>query len=539
MAVAPLSRVRVRSDLEGLGALVGALIGFGRFHPSRREGLVQDIRLVLWASRAQGVYGRAHEILRRPELQAVPPGGPIDYEVGDVGQFLVDLEDDVAFIERNLPLAPSPEDRRALVVLLRSIRDVALGLFNDLNRLLVVPGSEEAVTIEGFVPTSRAPAFAQAVGSHLVLSEPVLRRGADDPYVPTLLVNPRAIALFERITLDRGIPRYSEIDPTPIVALVFPLFFGIMFGDLGHGFALLGAGLYLAYRTRFVYWGHLIAAFGVSAALVGLLRGVFFGVTFASPVSRFVTLPPAFSAEATFSYLPLLLEAALVVGTLHLASAYAIAVANAGRSRRYEEVAVNALPTLLLYAALVPFGFAVLGAGLRPWAVFSVTAPTPFFTGFLGVAIPVADTAYVTVPVILGAFLALVFGGALWAVVGRHGKAVVPALRAGLHRSVTRPLEFVLNTLSYVRLAALLVANTLLTGLIARFLVLGWAGVVVAALLNLPLMAMEGLIVYLQDMRLHWMEWLSKFYAGTGTAFDPLSLESRAFRVAWVAAPAA
>ena len=534
MAVARLTRVRVATDTPGLGRLVASLVGFGRFHPSKREGLVQDIRVLLWASRAQSVYGAATELLRSEALRGAAKGPftPIDFEIADVGAFLQDLEEDLEFLARNLPLVRDEADRRAIASLLRGTQGVGLALFHDLSRLMAVPDPTGRSVLEGFVPSRALPEFRTRVGDALIEAEPVLRRGQDDPYVPTLLVNPRAISLFEKLTLDRGIPRYSEIDPTPIVALIFPLFFGIMFGDLGHGVTLLAVGLYLAYRTRYVYWGELITVFGIAAGLVGFARGVFFGVTFPTPLGRVVSLPPALDAQLTFSYLPLLLEAAILIGTLHLASAYGIAVLNQWRSRRYREALLSGIPTLALYASLVPLGFAVLGTNFRPWTLFQSTAPTPFFQQFLDLRLPVNLVAAVAAPVIVAAFALLLAGPSIEAFLSsERPRKLGRALREGLVRGVTRPLDFTLNTLSYVRLAALLVANTLLTGLIARVLVYGPVGVVVAVLLNLPLMAMEGLIVYLQDMRLHWLEWLSKFYAGTGTAFEPVALRGSGFRV--------
>ena len=48
---------------------------------------------------------------------------------------------------------------------------------------------------------------------------------------------------FESITKLYGTPDYSEVDPTPILALTFPILFGLMFGDIGHGIVLILAGL--------------------------------------------------------------------------------------------------------------------------------------------------------------------------------------------------------------------------------------------------------------------------------------------------------
>ena len=536
MAIARLTRVTVEAPPEQLGAMLARLLAFGRFHPSRREGLVQDIRLLLLGSRAQAIYERANTLLQAEPFREIRPRRPERrrYAVPDLEGLLREREEDLETVARAVGMVRSEADRHELAEELRTIRQVGLSVLHGVHRLLVVPSDSGALRIEGYVPSRELARFQAMVGPWLRSAVPVLQRGQEDAYVPTLLLNPRIISVFEELTVQRGIPRYSELDPTPIVALVFPFFFGLMFGDLGHGLTLLAVGAYLIVRTRYAYWGRLIVVFGAAASLIGILRGVFFGITFPTPVGWVVALPPALSAELTFSYVPLLIQMAVLVGTFHLASAYAMALVNQLRSRRYLPAAVRGVPTLVLYSSLVPFGFAILGARFRPWDVFSSTASTPFFLEFLGVRIPVSQVAWVSAPLVVASLLTLVIGPVLerWAL-SRSTRGALGGLRTGASDALARPVEFTLNTLSYIRLAALLIANTLLTGLVAGVVAYGLAGVVLAALLNLAMMAMEGVIVYLQDMRLHWMEWLSKFYAGTGTAFDPLALRGDRFQVDW------
>jgi V/A-type H+/Na+-transporting ATPase subunit I len=73
-----------------------------------------------------------------------------------------------------------------------------------------------------------------------------------------------------------------------------------------------------------------------------------------------------------------------------------------------------------------------------------------------------------------------------------------------------------------------------LGSLVAGVLSHGIVGVVVAALLNIAVITLEGVIVYIQDMRLQLYEWLSKFYAGTGTPFAPLVSRGDRFTVTWL-----
>ncbi len=542
MAVAQvrLARVTLAASADRLPTLLAGLIGFERFHPARGPTMGQDIRILLLASRAQELYGRAADLLANEGFRGLAPvpTPPVEFRSTDVGSSLEDFAEQLETVRRNLPLAADPSERRSLLGIVRGIRAASLALFRALQRLLSRPGPGGTIVLEGFIRESDRPDLERRLGTFVTRVETVPVRGPDDPYIPTLLVNPRAVALFERFALERGVPKYNEIDPTPIVALVFPLFFGLMFGDLGHGIALLALGLYLLRRTKWTYWGELILVFGAAAAVVGLVRGVFFGVTFPSPLSGVLAFLPALDARFTLAYIPLLLEAAIVIGTFHLGSAYAIALLNQLRSLRYADALVVGLPTLLLYASLVPLGFAFLGAGFRPQALFTSAANTPFLGPFFGLTVPVAMTALVATPVVLAALAVLVAGPPVRALFARRrGRAIGRAVLDGLLAGVARPAEFFMNTVSYVRLAALLIANTLLGSLVAGALAYGPAGLALAAVLNVLVMAMEGLIVYLQDWRLHMFEWFTRFYSGTGTAFDPLQATGAAFRLHWGPAP--
>ena len=82
--------------------------------------------------------------------------------------------------------------------------------------------------------------------------------------VPTLFSNKKYIKTFEVITQSQGIPGSGERDPTPLIAFVWPLFYGIMFADLGHGLLLFGLGMLLRQRGNgsITTWGTLLAASG-------------------------------------------------------------------------------------------------------------------------------------------------------------------------------------------------------------------------------------------------------------------------------------
>ena len=98
-------------------------------------------------------------------------------------------------------------------ILINSIRGLSLAIFTDLNRILVIPGVPGSITLEGYVPTSSIDQFKSDFGVRVLNVRPLSKRGAQDPYVPSLFVNSRVISLFEGLTLMKGVPRYNEIDP--------------------------------------------------------------------------------------------------------------------------------------------------------------------------------------------------------------------------------------------------------------------------------------------------------------------------------------
>jgi vacuolar-type H+-ATPase subunit I/STV1 len=501
MAVARLLTVTLEAPKPEVGVLLAKLIRFAEFHPSKRQGMVQDIGLLLLASKAHDIYSRAVELLERGGIRtAEGKRSEVErFEAHDIEELLSVLADYLETIEKNLSLFTDERDRWGVTEVLLAIQEASLMVFNDLERIFTYPPDGGKMRFEGFVPANSVQSLKDLMGGYLVSVEPVRTNTKDVAYVPSLLVNPRLVSAFESLTLMRGLPRYGEVDPTPILAFVFPFFFGIMFADVGHGIALAAFGLYLLYRTTYKTWGKLVLVLSSSTALFGFIRGSFFGVTF------------------------------------HLASGYVIAFVNQERAGNYLDALLDRLPTVVLYSFLIPLGFAVAGTGLDLGVLFTSSSATPVFNTLLGANIPVAETARVSIPVVAATLAVLIAGRPIQDYLSTHQwRRAVRGLGAGLLGAVAKPLEFFMNTLSYVRLGVLLITTTLLGSLVADVLSFGVVGVPIAAFLNVAVITLEGVIVYLQDMRLQLYEWLSEFYAGTGTPFVPLVSGGGHFGVNWV-----
>jgi V/A-type H+/Na+-transporting ATPase subunit I len=529
LAVAKLSRVVLVCSRGEFGKVLAELCAYGRFHPSESEDLVQDPQVLLVASHLHEVYSRSKAILGR---SAVATAGRRDIASADAFALPKDLGASLDALERAPRSRDGAIDDSALGEV-KSIGDAAQAVFDDLIRVRVRPGPKRFVVMEGYVPTNDAGRFEGALARYLVSATPVVSRASFEPYVPTLLVNPKVVSLFESTTLAQGVPSYNEIDPTPFIAFFFPFFFGLMFADIGRGMAVLAAGWFVGRKwgEKYGYWGNMLYVLGASTIFFGLFSGLFFGLHVPTPFPHFI--PVLDLTGLDIASVVFLLEVSVVVGTFHLATAYYIAFANEFRAGNRVSVFTH-LPVLTLYAGLVPFAFAVVGNGLSFGGLLTDPAPAPVFRELLGLSIPVGFVASVSLPFVLGSLLVLVFGRATFDLVrSRSSRNVVRSLVAGTMSALAQSFEFLVNTISYIRLGVLLIVSTLTGALVNQALGWGAAGVPVVVAANVGVMILEGLIVYVQDLRLHVYEWFTKMYLGRGTAFRPLVASGATFRIRW------
>ena len=149
--------------------------------------------------------------------------------------------------------------------------------------------SGRLATVKGFVPQKKFQELNEKVtgmldGKVLVLKNEVAESA--DP--PTKISHNRFVRPFEELTKLYGLPHYDELDPTPFMAITFPILFGLMFGDMGHGLILLFGGLAMFFLIkknqgiRNVCW--IMATCGLAAIVAGALYGEFFGKALLRPL---------------------------------------------------------------------------------------------------------------------------------------------------------------------------------------------------------------------------------------------------------------
>lgn len=147
--------------------------------------------------------------------------------------------------------------------------------FEQAKHSLSADSTETVYEISGFFPASRKARVLHFLESRKLAYEIAAPAASDN--VPVLLKNPPWTRLFEPITRIFSLPEYRELDPTPLFAPFFTLFFGFCMGDVGYGLLLLLISVVLVFKPamRQLAILGLILAFATLAS--GVLMNSFFG----------------------------------------------------------------------------------------------------------------------------------------------------------------------------------------------------------------------------------------------------------------------
>jgi V/A-type H+-transporting ATPase subunit I len=416
------------------------------------------------------------------------------------------------------------------------------------------------------------PEHAEAVtdGGDVVSKEVAADGGYDRPMEttgpPVIMDNPVLTRPFELLVTTIKRPRYTELDPTVLVWLTFPVFFGFMIGDLGYGaaYTLIGYAMWKRFDSPGL---QSLGGVGMWAGVFTMLFGVLYGEVFGLHVlgewlwgehGLLLALghPPIEKGLNASEFALLWLVTAMVVGLLHVGLGYGLGFINELRHSVKDAVLESGSWALLMFGVWVwilsrhladskpDFVFTLLGHGEE--AVFALG-----FTGF-PVAVGLAGLA--------GAAIGLVL-----MVYGEYKHLGGPALIAGPLES----LQVLVNVLSYARITAVLLAkagmafvvNLLFFGayehhgethfmhsttpehVIAEYgaeavtfpgLIHGGAAAIVGGLLILVIghatvLALGITSAGLQAVRLEYVEFFQKFYeGGGGEPYEPFGYGDRA-----------
>ncbi len=345
---------------------------------------------------------------------------------------------------------------------------------------------------------------------------------------PSIMSNKGLLAAFEKITLIQGVPRSSELDPTPYVAIFFSIFFGIMFADMGHGLVILSFALFMLKRVKsdLRRWALILATLGITSLITGYLIGEAFGFKVGKAIlsPELVHLVEEHGGTKTFNILEVqrLLVFTIFLGVVHLTTGYVLSIVKLVRERELAEALFVKLPTLAMYVFGIFFGLAFFGAGGDLAQITTSTSPAPI-TG-----LPTNLVGSIGVYGAIACIIILMIGRLVAGLTGLgHRVSVISSVGQGLLEVLENIIHFLSNTISYARLTILLIVHTAL--LILLNTAWGALGITALPLLiigNIGIILLEGMLVFIQSMRLHIYEFFSKFYDGTGEQFKRIAAET-------------
>lgn len=363
--------------------------------------------------------------------------------------------------------------------------------------------TEKVDIIEGYVPKDREKDFTDVLKKVLGNEYYIDIRDAekDDDKVPIILKNNKFAKDFESLTQMYSLPRYNEIDPTPLFAPFYFIFAGIMVGDFGYGlllflgtlFALKKFNLQGSKRNFFKFFNYV----GISTMIWGFIFGSCFGDA--------IKLPGLIDIGKDYMDIIVL---SIVLGAIHIFFALGI--------KAYMDIRDNKV-----LDAIYDVGF---------WYVALITTAV--------VLMPKIVPSVVISPGIMKIakiFMILSFIGII-ATGGRENKGIGARFAWGLY-SLYGITSYLGDLVSYLRLMALALAGSFIAvavNIIVRMLLSGGifgiiAGIIIFTVFQLFNMFLSFLSAYVHSARLTYVEMFNKFYEGGGVPFKTMVENSKYF----------
>ena len=409
----------------------------------------------------------------------------------------------------------------------------------DILELLRKPGgTKNFAVIQGYIPKKMEKKFKDTTGKWMSVVEDV-----SDPELvkkkPTLFDNKIFVRTFEVITQSQGIPKRGESDPTPMIALMWPIFYGLMFADVGHGLLLMGLGLVFKLKGQgnLSRWGMLIAISGASAAIAGVGTGEMFGfhIDHIQPFEGILEeggalhsvswLVGAISvAQLDFDQVIMILKVSLFLGIIHILWAFALHIKKLAKDGKKTTMITEAIPNVTLYGGIVVIMMCAIGSGYDVMNMYSKihTEAVPWVTIFLGDWAQVWIITRIAGIIVIASIVVMMIGGLKH--IKAHPEEGGSPANVFMEVLLGKSVECLAHTISYARLGIMLLVHAaLLLTVNNSFASLGGAESPSALVLliggNIGIMMIEGLIVYIQSLRLHLYEFFTKWYNGGAEPF--------------------
>ena len=353
-------------------------------------------------------------------------------------------------------------------------------------------GTDKVFLLEGWLPADRCAEIEKTLKPFTCAIE--TREPTEDEYpqVPVQLKNNKLTRPLNMVTEMYSLPAYGTLDPNPLMAPFFILFYGIMMADMGYGLLMMIASVIISkkYRPKGTSGElfSLLGLCGISTFIMGALTGGFFGdfltqlVAIVSPGTVF-TLPKLFDP---LDDLTMILIGSMALGVVQIITGMAISLIEKCKRKKFLDAFFEEITWWIVF-----IGIALLALGKG------------------------AAVLYVGCALVL-----------LGPIVQGKGWGKLTGVFGSLYNHVT---GYFGDILSYTRLMALMLAGSVIAQVFNMLAAMPGnviAFIIISMLGNAMNFGLNLLGCYVHDLRLQCLEFFNKFYVDGGKPFRPMTLDT-------------
>ena len=353
-------------------------------------------------------------------------------------------------------------------------------------------GTDKAFLLEGWLPADRCAEIEKTLKPFTCAIE--TREPTEDEYpqVPVQLKNNKLTRPLNMVTEMYSLPAYGTLDPNPLMAPFFVLFYGIMMADMGYGLLMMIASVIISkkYRPKGTSGElfSLLGLCGISTFIMGALTGGFFGdfltqlVAIVSPGTVFA-LPKLFDP---LDDLTMILIGSMALGMVQIVTGMAISLIEKCKRKKFLDAFFEEITWWIVFV-----GIALLALGKG------------------------AAVLYVGCALVL-----------LGPIVQGKGWGKLTGVFGSLYNHVT---GYFGDILSYTRLMALMLAGSVIAQVFNMLAAMPGnviAFIIISMLGNAMNFGLNLLGCYVHDLRLQCLEFFNKFYVDGGKPFRPMTLDT-------------
>ena len=376
-------------------------------------------------------------------------------------------------------------------VLLEASDRAAIALRREEAKSRLV-GTDKVFLLEGWLPADRCAEIEKTLKPFTCAIE--TREPTEDEYpqVPVQLKNNKLTRPLNMVTEMYSLPAYGTLDPNPLMAPFFVLFYGIMMADMGYGLLMMIASVIISkkYRPKGTSGElfSLLGLCGVSTFIMGALTGGFFGdfltqlVAIVSPGTVFA-LPKLFDP---LDDLTMILIGSMALGMVQIVTGMAISLIEKCKRKKFLDAFFEEITWWIVFV-----GIALLALGKG------------------------AAVLYVGCALVL-----------LGPIVQGKGWGKLTGVFGSLYNHVT---GYFGDILSYTRLMALMLAGSVIAQVFNMLAAMPGnviAFIIISMLGNAMNFGLNLLGCYVHDLRLQCLEFFNKFYVDGGKPFRPMTLDT-------------